>query len=175
MSGDGSHRRELRRAVGACLLLVLAYFLVPVAPDPNGLRLALRSAGTLLLVLIVSLLVTGQVRRQLPGRAPTGDQGIRALIRLGVALVAGVLTFALADYVVAWSSPEQFAGLETRVDALYFALATLTTVGYGDVSAQGQVARAVVCVQMVFSIGVVATGASVLVKQLTGRLRPGRR
>ena len=66
-------------------------------------------------------------------------------------------------------------GVETRVDARYFALATLTTVGYGDVSAQGQVARAVVCGQLVFSIGVVATGASVLVKQLTGRLRPGRR
>lgn len=164
---DGAYRRERRRALAACVLLVLAFFLVPVEPDPNGLRLAVRSAGTLLLVVIVALLVTGQVRRQLA--APPGGAGIRSLIRLVVALVAGLLVFALADYVVANSRPGQFVGLDTRIDALYFALTTLTTVGYGDVHAQGQIARILVCVQMIFSIGVIATGASIVVKQLTQR------
>lgn len=162
---DGAYRRERRRALAACVLLFLAFFLVPVEPDPNGLRLAVRSAGTLLLVAIVALLVTGQVRRQLT--APPGGAEIRSLIRLVVALVAGLLVFALADYVVANSRPGQFVGLDTRVDALYFALTTLTTVGYGDVHAQGQIARILVCVQMVFSIGVIATGVSIVVKQLT--------
>ena len=164
---DGAYRWERRRALAACVLLFLAFFLVPVEPDPNGLRLAVRSAGTLLLVVIVALLVTGQVRRQLA--APPGGAGIRSLIRLVVALVAGLLVFALADYVVANRRPGQFVGLDTRVDALYFALTTLTTVGYGDVHAQGQIARILVCVQMVFSIGVIATGVSIVVKQLTQR------
>ncbi|MEH0841917.1 potassium channel family protein [Micromonospora sp. CPCC 205711] len=172
MGGDGSWRRERRRAAIGCLLLLLAYFLVPVEPDPNGPRLVLRSVGTLLLVLTVAALVTGQVRRQLAA-APTGEAEARSLVRLTVALVAGVVTFALADYVVANTRPDQFANLDTRVDALYFALATLTTIGYGDVHAQGQIARVVVCAQMLFSIGVIATGASILVRQLTGR--PGRR
>ena len=173
MGGNGSWRRERRRAAIGCLLLLLAYFLVPVEPDPNGPRLVLRSVGTLLLVLTVAALVTGQVRRQLTAPTPTGDAEARSLVRLTVALVAGVVTFALADYVVANTRPDQFADLDTRVDALYFTLATLTTIGYGDVHAQGQIARVVVCAQMLFSIGVIATGASILVRQLTGR--PGRR
>ena len=166
------YRREWRRALVACLLLVLGYFVVPVEADPNGLRLALRSLGTLVLVLTVAWLVTSQVRRQLAAAAaPTGAEQIGALIRLVVALVAGLLTFALGDYVIARSGPEQFAGLETRIDALYFSLATLTTVGYGDVHAVGQVARVAVCGQMVFSIGVIATGVSLVVKQMSRRAR----
>jgi voltage-gated potassium channel Kch len=168
---DDRYRREQQRAAAACALLLLAYFLVPVERDPNGLRLALRSAGTLLLVVIVALLVTGQVRRQLRAAPPTGDTEVRQLIRLAVLLLAGVLVFALADFVVADSRPGQFANLNTRIDALYFALATLTTIGYGDVHAQGQIARLVVCAQMLFSIGVVTTGASIVVKQLTRRPR----
>ncbi|MET8910406.1 potassium channel family protein [Micromonospora sp. NPDC004551] len=172
---DPSFRRERWRAAAAVALLLLAYFVVPVAPDPNGLRLALRSLGTLILVLVVAFLVTGQVRRQLAATQPTDGAETRALIRLAVALIAGLLVFALADYVVASSRPGEFNGLHTRIDALYFALATLTTVGYGDVNAAGQIARVVVSAQMVFSIGVIATGASIVVKQMTQRPRPTRR
>ncbi|GAA3764296.1 potassium channel family protein [Micromonospora maritima] len=170
---DLTLRRMRRRAAAACALMLVGYFLVPVEPDPNGLRLALRSAGTLLLVAVVAFLVTGQVRRQLTRDQPTGREEDRALTRLAVALIAGLLVFALADYVVADTRPGEFVGLRTRIDALYFALATLTTIGYGDVHAQGQIARVAVCAQMVFSIGVVATGASVVVKQMTQR--SGRR
>ncbi|NES14923.1 MULTISPECIES: potassium channel family protein [Micromonospora] len=171
---DESFRRERWLAMFAVALLLVAYFAVPVEPDPNGLRLALRSAGTLLLVVVVAFLVTGQVRRQLAVQQPTGEAEIRALIRLAVALIAGLLVFALADFVVANTRPGEFVGLRTRVDALYFALTTLTTVGYGDVHAQGQIARVLVCAQMIFSIGVIATGASIVIKQMTQRPRPGR-
>ncbi|MGX1612714.1 potassium channel family protein [Micromonospora chalcea] len=162
-------RRMRRRAVAACLLMLVGYFLVPVEADPNGLRLVLRSVGTAVLVAVIAFLVTGQVRRQLVKDQPTGRDEDRALTRLAVALIAGLLVFALGDYVVANTRPGEFVGLRTRVDALYFALATLTTVGYGDVHAEGQIARVAVCAQMVFSIGVVATGASIVLKQMTQR------
>ncbi|MCW3818415.1 potassium channel family protein [Micromonospora sp. DR5-3] len=169
---DGAYRRERLRALLACLLLVVAYFLVPLAPDPNPARLALRAAGTLLVVGTVATLVTRQVRRQLT--TPAGGPQARTLAQLVVGLVAGLLVFALADYIIAANAPRQFSGLSTRVDALYFALTTLTTIGYGDVHAQGQVARVVVCVQMLFSIGVIATGASIVVRQLTQLRQPKR-
>ncbi|KXK60035.1 ion transporter [Micromonospora rosaria] len=184
MSRRRPYRKEQRRTVLACALLVLVYFVVPVQPDANGARLAVRAVLTVVAVIVVALLVTGQVRRQLaaerapagPGQAPAAAAGVgpagddgqaRSLAHLAVALVAGLLAFALADYVIAITAPEQFVNLRTRVDALYFALATLTTIGYGDVHAEGQFARSVVAVQMAFSIGVIATGLSLVLKNLT--------
>lgn len=169
MGGDVSWRRERRHGLAASALLLLGYFVVPLGQDPNGLRMVVRTALTLVVVVVVAVLVTGQVRRQLAAGTPSGDAEAGTLVRLTVALVAGVVAFALADYVVASNRAGEFVGLHTRVDALYFALATLTTIGYGDVHAQGQIARVVVCAQMVFSIGVIATGASIVVKQLTAR------
>ena len=58
--------------------------------------------------------------------------------------------------------PSQIAGLHTRLDSLYFATTTLATVGTGDVHAAGQVARALVLVQMIFNVVFVATIAALL-------------
>ncbi|ASW54432.1 potassium channel family protein [Plantactinospora sp. KBS50] len=160
------YARRHRHAILICLLIVVAYFVIPVEPDVSSLRVVLRAVGTGLAVLAIALLVARQVRQQ----ARQGPGGTSAdLLRLAVALVGGLMTFALADYVIQLSDPDQFIGLRTRIDALYFALATLTTVGYGDVHAQGQFARASVIIQMVFSVGVVATGASLLIKGASER------
>ncbi|WBB70136.1 potassium channel family protein [Micromonospora sp. WMMD812] len=164
MTTERPWRRERRRATLGAALLLLAYFVIPVEPHANHALVATRAALTLLTLLAVLWLVTRQVRRQLTA-APTGHPQALALLRLTITLVAGLLTFALADYKIARTWPGQFGGVETRVDALYFALATLTTIGYGDVSAEGQIARAFVCAQMIFSVGVLATGVSVLVRQ----------
>ena len=165
MNRKPDQSRERRRAWLACALLAVIFFVVPVETDPNAARMGVRVLVSLLMVGGVTWLVTGMVRRQLT--APTREA--RSLAHLVVALVAGLLVFALADYVVARAAPAQFVDLETRIDALYFALTTLTTVGYGDVHAQGQFARVLVSVQLAFSIGVIATGVSLVVKQLTGR------
>lgn len=85
----------------------------------------------------------------------------------------GIALFALADHGVALVLPGEFAGLETRTDALYFALTTLATVGYGDIHAQGQWARGLVIVQMVFNVAVIAGAARLLASRLRARARPG--
>jgi voltage-gated potassium channel len=85
-----------------------------------------------------------------------------------------VAFFALADYTIAVSDSGQFVDLQTKTDGLCFTLATLTTVGYGDVHAIGQVARAVVAVQLVFNVVIIATGASVLARQIGARARGWR-
>jgi voltage-gated potassium channel len=55
--------------------------------------------------------------------------------------------------------PGQFSDLHTKTDALYFTISTIATVGFGDVHASGQLARAAVTVQIVFNL--VFLGAAV--------------
>jgi voltage-gated potassium channel len=68
----------------------------------------------------------------------------------------------LAFYVVEQHRPGEIVGLNSRLDSLYFTVSTLLTIGYGDVHAAGQLARALVLVQTVFDVVFVATAASLL-------------
>ena len=68
-----------------------------------------------------------------------------------------VMFFALTYYLLERADPEQFSGLETRTDALYFTLSTMATVGYGDVHAEGQLARGLASALIVFNVVVVAS------------------
>jgi voltage-gated potassium channel len=149
-------------------LIVGFYYLIPVEPGVRGAQLALRVAGTAVLGLLITWRIMRQVGHHLSEPETTPVAGLLT------ALVGGVAFFALADYTTAILGPGQFVELETKTDALYFAVATLTTVGYGDVHAAGQVARAVVIAQLVFNVAVIATGASVLSRQISTRARERR-
>ncbi|MEV4411264.1 potassium channel family protein [Catellatospora sp. NPDC049609] len=157
----------LGRALLNSLLLVTVYFLVPTGHNHETWELVLRVLGTVAGLALAILLIVRQVTRQL-------DDEQAPLSGLLTALVAGVLFFALADYLVAVGWPGEFVDLQTRIDALYFALSTLATVGFGDVHAQGQVARGLLIVQMLFNVVIIATGASVLSKQIAARVRQRR-
>lgn len=89
--------------------------------------------------------------------------------------VSGLALFALADYGLATAYPGEFEGLETRTDALYFALTTLATVGFGDIHAQGQYARALLLAQMAFNLVVIASAVSLITARLRARARGGAR
>lgn len=147
--------------------MVAVYFLVPVEPGLSGVRRAVQGTLVAVGVGLIARFVVQQVTRQLGVR-----EGRTSPTALAVALVASVASFALADYAIALSSPNEFNGLTNKVDALYFVLSTLTTIGYGDINAAGQLARVVVSVQLVFGIAVIATGASVLLRRVSGREPP---
>ena len=87
---------------------------------------------------------------------------------LAIMLVLLVMSFSLTFYLVELLAPQQLAGLNTRTDALYFTLTTMSTVGFGDVHAEGQLARALVCGLIVFNVVVVAA----LVRAHTRREQP---
>lgn len=157
-------RRPLAHALINSALLLAVYFLVPTGGDREAWHAALRAIATIAALGLAVALILRQVARQL-------DSDEAPLTGLLTALVGGVLFFALADYLVATQYPGEFAELETRIDALYFALSTLATVGFGDVHAQGQAARGLLCVQMLFNAVIIATGLSVLSKQIAARAR----
>jgi voltage-gated potassium channel len=166
---EHSRRRSrfllLGRSALTAALVLGAYYAIPVEPGISGGQLVVRVVFTVLAAALVTWLIAHHVARQFDD--PAGD----SLTGLLNAIIGGVAVFALADYVTAIADPGQFADLRTKTDALYFALATLTTVGYGDVHAVGQVARVVVSIQLVFNVVVIATGASVLARMVGARAR----
>jgi len=56
----------------------------------------------------------------------------------------------------------EFTGLHTRIDAVYFTLTTLSTVGFGDITATGQAARIAVTVQILLDFVFVGVTVRVL-------------
>lgn len=153
-------RRVLRDTV-ALAIAFLAYFLLPVQVDLLHGEFG-RGLVSIALIVLVGAVVLWQVMLQIddPGRRVDG---------LLLSMVCGVLVFALAYYRLALEDPGQLVGLSTRIDALYFTMTTLLTVGFGDIHAEGQLARVVVVLQMVFNIAVIATAASSLSSRVRER------
>lgn len=152
-----------RRALRAVILIagsILVYFAVPVsAQDEN---LLVRGIVALLMLTVM----TGGVIWQVMLQAEDPDRRVDGLT---FAVIASVLVFALAFYRMALTDPDQIVGLETRVDALYFTMTTLLTIGFGDIHAAGQAARVLVLIQMVFNVVILATAATTLTNRLRTR------
>lgn len=145
-------RRAARLGIGL-VLAVSIYFVIPVeVSEENQLT---RFLISLLMIVTLTTLTIWEVVRHIE-RPELRVDG------LVFAVVLGVLAFALAFYRVQVIDPTQFAELETRLDALYFAVSTLLTVGFGDVHAVGQTARGLVLVAMVFNVLVLATAVTTL-------------
>lgn len=119
-------------------LIAAVFYTTPVAPDP---QLPVRGALSLVLLAGLAVLVVRQLRHY-PDR----------IGRLIIVFLAVVALLALVCYAMAVHRPEQFTGLATRTDALYFTITTISTVGYGDIHAVGQTARALVTLMIVFDV-----------------------
>ena len=145
--------------VAEVLVLVVAYFLIPLEGS-LAFRLVAYGLGLTLVVFVVAR----QMRRHLASR----DNEVR-IDSLALAIVMSVLLFALAYYAVSTAESGEFSGLSTRVDALYYSLTVATTTGFGDVSAQSQLARALVSAQLVFNMLIVATAVPLLTRTVKER------
>ncbi len=150
--------RRLGRLIGLVTLILVAYFVAPVARDINPDTVVRGIVSVLFLTLLaVGMTQLLRMHADLAGRVDG----------LVVGIVVIVVFFAFGFYVLELHHPGQVTGLVTRVDALYFAMSTMSTIGYGDIHAQGQVARMLVIVQIIFDLVFVAAAASLL----TARLR----
>jgi voltage-gated potassium channel len=131
--------------------LLVAYYAFPVELGNSlvteAVSLALTAGG-------LGLLITMMVAEL--NRLRRGEEGLGGSA-LSMLLVLLVMSFAMAFFLVNLVDPDQFVGLETRTDALYFTLTTMATVGFGDVHAAGQFARGMVSALIVFNIVVVAS------------------
>jgi voltage-gated potassium channel len=159
--------RRLRSRIGQLVLLLAIYYLVPIRETTSVPDQVMRGGLALVVLVAVVTWITREVVRQSSQRAAEVNQD-----RLLLLVVVGLLFFALVDLVVARAGPSAFVGLETKTDALYFALTTLATVGFGDVHAEGQVARVLLIIQMIFNVVVLTRAAQVLLASSAVRRVP---
>jgi hypothetical protein len=150
------------RLLLAVVGMLVVFYTVPVNADESVGRVA---ASVLITFVGVAALAWGifeQVRRQLQSRS----EDIHTLVML---LPLAAVLFALAFFVINEHNPSQFDGMSTRTDALYFTLSTLTTVGFGDINAHGQLARVLVMFQLVFNAIFVGAAVSTIVGTIRNR------
>jgi hypothetical protein len=80
------------------------------------------------------------------------EKPVLAALEAVTLLVAMLLFGFAAIYFAIGVDQGQFDGLESRLDALYFTVVTLSTVGFGDITATGQVARAIVILNILANL-----------------------
>jgi voltage-gated potassium channel len=150
------------RTVITVLVVIGVYLVLPLeARDLSGTRWVIRGLGLLVSLPALTWLIAHHVRRALFGGRLLNEQ-----IAMLFTLVSVVVVFFAS---VCFLLAEQFRGLHTKVDALYFAVATLCTVGYGDITPTGQWARVVVIVQMLFNLVVVTSAVSIIIGAAGGK------
>ena len=136
---------QLRESVITLVFVVVATAVYIVIPVPGRMResswAVLFGIGLVVLALLIVLRIRTVLRAGPAARA-------RELI---VVLACAVLFFSWTNVTLS-KIPGQFADLHTKTDAVYFSVSTLATVGFGDVHAVGQLARAAVTLQMLFNL-----------------------
>jgi len=160
----GNASRSIAGLIALVVLATVGYYLVPVPGQMRESSWAILfscgvvALGLLIAVAIWRLLGAGENVR------------IRTLVLL---LVLTVLFFSWCDDSVA-RLPGQFVDLHTKTDALYFTISTIATVGFGDVHAAGQLARAAVTVQIVFNLVFLGAALTMISGFLRERARSRR-
>jgi voltage-gated potassium channel len=155
---DDEHARSVAdvRAVGITFVIVVAvtvvYFLLPVPGRMRESSWSILFAGG---VIVLGLLMVGMIRQLLHADI---DARARSLI---VLLSCVVLFFSWANVALS-RIPGQFTELHTKIDSLYFSISTLATVGFGDVHADGQLARAAVTLQILFNLVFLGTAITMV-------------
>jgi voltage-gated potassium channel len=157
---------RVRRALLLVVAVIVVYYAVPLGETPSTAGIVLSVIGLLLGLGVLVWITLRQVARL--AAAGVHDESVRIETLVFVVFVV-VPTFAAGYYAIEQADPDQFADLATRTDALYFTVSTLATVGFGDVHATGQLARALVTVQIVFNLLFVATLVSLLSRVMRER------
>jgi voltage-gated potassium channel Kch len=134
--------------------LVVAYYQAPL-DRPLTFVSGVVFLGALVLA---ALVVVAEVRGILASPRPM----LRAIRVIALGLPLLLVLFAAAYITVAGQQANAFSEPLSRTDGLYFTVTTFATVGYGDISPQTELARALVTVQMLVGLLVVGVIAKVV-------------
>lgn len=148
--------RMAARLVAVVGALVVAFALVPIHTGPAAQHAVVWAGLTALVLFVVAF--ARQVRRILDSPYPLLT-GVEALV---VVLTVFLLGFALVHVSLAASDPSSYSEPMDKVDAVYFTVTVLSTVGFGDITPVTSAARVVVTVQMLADLALLAVTLRVI-------------
>jgi voltage-gated potassium channel len=160
-SARDARRRALRvlgtllRALLSTVALVLIYYLLPLDKTSSAQALAILAVGLLALAGLIAYQVRAIIKATYPA--------LRAVGALATSVPLFLLLFAGTYFVLGAISAGNFSEAMSRTDALYFTVTVFATVGFGDITATSEPARALVTGQMVAGIVIVGLGARIIV------------
>jgi hypothetical protein len=146
----------------AWVLLFGIYYLIPFT-DLTGAQSLVR------LVLGIALFA-GALAWQLRLVTWAELPGLRAIHALGVAIPLFLLVFAVVYLSLSQSSPTRFSEPLNHTGALYLVITVFSTVGFGDITPKGDLARIVASIQMLLDLVVIGA----VVRLLTTAAKSGR-
>ncbi|WP_212914928.1 potassium channel family protein [Streptomyces sp. TS71-3] len=142
--------------------MVVAYWLLPLdglGPRHPGLSWTVFVAG----LAVVAVLLVWEILAVLTERPESRPGLVIPLLVCLTTLIFATTYFALAK------QPGELRGLHTRLDALYFTLVTLSTIGYGDIAPIGQSARLVAVIQILYTFVFLTASTTALSRYVKAR------
>ena len=117
--------------------------------------------------MIVGLVALGAITpfaiKRVSAISTSAHPGAAAVSAIAIVVAMLVLGFS-GVYLALDRHHQEFEGLATKVDAVYFTVTTLSTVGYGDIHPVGQKARIAVTMQIIMDLSLIAVVVRVLAR-----------
>jgi hypothetical protein len=161
-------RRALLRPTLSAAALFVLYFALPL---DNRF-----SAGTVVVLFAGLCVLAGLVAVQVRAIVRSPRLRLTAITALAFSIPLFVVLFATAYFLMEQTVSTTFSQPMTRLDALYFHVTVLTTVGFGDIAPHSELARALTTVQMVGGLLLIGLVVRVLLGAvqigLAGRASP---
>nr|WP_296777622.1 potassium channel family protein [Rhodococcus sp. (in: high G+C Gram-positive bacteria)] len=142
------------RPIATAVMLTALYFVVPMQ--------AIENVGSVVFLAAVLLVVTVVCAWQGVKIVKADYPAVQAIETLAAVVPAYLIGFSVAYYLMSVSAADNFNEALSRMGSLYFTLSVFTTVGFGDIAASSDFARAIVSVQMVGNLVIIALGGRLL-------------
>jgi voltage-gated potassium channel len=145
-------RRVLLVTVGRLIVTTALFFMIYALVPIEGVT-SLDTLVRLIIVLVaLPIVFAWQVHAIKSAKYPD----LRATEAVIGAVIIFVILFALLYLGLGLSDPGNFSQSLDRVSAIYFTVTVLSTVGFGDITAQSDASRVLVTIQMLLDLAIIA-------------------
>jgi hypothetical protein len=133
------------RIVGSTVVVVVLYALLPAASNS--------SARTLIQLFIGLAVFLGMLAWQVVSILDAEHPEVRAVETLALAVPLLIIVFAFTYLSLSHAHTSNFSERLDHVGSVYFTVTVISTVGFGDIVARTDIARILVCVQILLDLG----------------------